>query len=200
MAAADVAAPDMGGPDMGGPDMGGPDMGGVQVRPMRESDIEAVSAVRVNGWKAAYAGLVPASYLDRMNVADDARKRREWFGRSDGHAENLVAESGGEIVGWAALGPSRDDDRREGDGELRAIYLQPAVIGTGVGKALMVRALAWMGEQGFDRVTLWVLDGNARARRFYEGFGFAPDGSSLLWHVEDVELPELRYCRELTHL
>src|ERR1700733_8875673 len=131
MTAADVAAPDMDGPDMGGPDMGGPDMGGGQVRSMREGDIEAVSAVRVNGWKAAYAGLVPASYLDRMNVADDARKRREWFGRSDGHAENLVAGSGGEIVGWAALGPSRDDDRREGDGELRAIYLQPAVIGTG---------------------------------------------------------------------
>lgn len=188
MAAADPS-------DAAGTKAGG---GPVRIRSMRESDIEAVSAIRVNGWKAAYAGLVPASYLDRMNVADDARKRREWFGRPGAHAENLVAERDGEIVGWAALGPSRDDDRREGDGELRALYLRPEAIGTGVGKALMVRALAWMGERGIGRVTLWVLAGNVRARRFYESFGFAPDGGSLVWEVEGEQLPELRYCRDLT--
>jgi GNAT superfamily N-acetyltransferase len=181
-------------------DVAAPDMGEVQVRPMRKNDIEAVSAVRVNGWKAAYAGLVPRAYLDRMSVAEDARKRREMLARSGAQTANFVAERNGDVVGWASLSASRDDDRRPGDGELRAIYLQPGVIGTGVGKALMERSLAWLGEHEFERVTLWVLEGNTRARAFYEAWGFAPDGSSLLWQVEDVELPELRYCRELTCL
>jgi hypothetical protein len=70
----------------------------VAVRPMRDDDIEAVSAVRVNGWKAAYQGLVPAGYLDQLTVAEDARKRREYFAQADGSVENLVAESGGEVV------------------------------------------------------------------------------------------------------
>jgi hypothetical protein len=32
-------------------------------------------------------------------------------------------------------------------------------------------------ESGFDRVTLWALEANRRARSFYESFGFTPDGA-----------------------
>jgi GNAT superfamily N-acetyltransferase len=169
----------------------------VQVRAMRESDIESVAAIRVNGWKAAYAGLVPASYLDRMSVAQDAVKRREMFRQADPRKANFVAERDGEVVGWASLSASRDAGSPPGDGELRAIYLLPGVIGTGVGKALMERSLTWLGEQGFERVTLWVLTGNARARAFYEAWGFTPDGTSEDWEVEGERLPEMRYCRRL---
>jgi RimJ/RimL family protein N-acetyltransferase len=142
--------------------------GVVAVRPMREDDIEAVSAVRVNGWKAAYQGLVPADYLDQLTVAEDARKRREYFAQSDGSVENLVAESGGEVVGWAALGPSRDEDH--GDGELLS----------------------------FHRLSLWVIEGNTGARAFYEAWGFAPDDRTSHWEVCGEKVPEVCYRRELS--
>jgi GNAT superfamily N-acetyltransferase len=170
--------------------------GGAAVRPMRDDDIEAVSAVRVNGWKAAYQGLVPAGYLDRLTVAEDARKRREYFAQADGSVENLVAESGGEVVGWAALGPSHDEDRR--DGELLAIYVRPDLIGTGVGKALMERVLIRCRERGFHRVVLWVIEWNATARAFYEAWGFAPGGRTAHWEVRGDKVPEVRYCYELS--
>lgn len=170
--------------------------GVVAVRPMRENDIEAVSAVRVNGWKAAYQGLVPADYLDQLTVAEDARKRREYFAQSDGSVENLVAESGGEVVGWAALGPSRDEDH--GDGELLTIYVRPDLIGTGIGKALMERVLVRCRERGFHRLSLWVIEGNTGARAFYEAWGFAPDDRTSHWEVCGEKVPEVRYRRELS--
>jgi GNAT superfamily N-acetyltransferase len=173
--------------------------GGVAlVRPMRDDDIEAVSAVRVNGWKAAYQGLVPAGYLDQLTVAEDARKRRGYFAQADGSVENLVAESGGEVVGWAALGPSSDDDRRDGDAELLAIYVRPDLIGTGIGKALMERVLIRCREHGFHRLALWVIEGNIRARAFYEAWGFVPDGRTVYWEVCGEAVPELCYRRELS--
>lgn len=78
----------------------------IRVRPMREGDVHGVSAVRVNGWKAAYTGMVPQDYLDALTVTEDARVRRDMFGRGAGTAVHLVAEEDGAVVGWAALGPS----------------------------------------------------------------------------------------------
>lgn len=44
---------------------------------------------------------------------------------------------------------------------------------------------------------LWVLKGNARARRFYERAGFRPDGAEEPFEVEGVAVPEVRYVRAL---
>ena len=38
----------------------------------------------------------------------------------------------------------------------------------GIGRSLFAHVTNDLIEQGFDEATLWVLDCNARARRFYE--------------------------------
>jgi hypothetical protein len=81
-------------------------------------------------------------------------------------------------------------------GEVYAIYLAPAAWSTGAGRALMDTALNGLRAGGYQRVVLWVLTGNARARRFYEKAGFAPDGATnVLAALGGVE--ELRYARPL---
>ncbi|MGW3266317.1 N-acetyltransferase family protein [Streptomyces sp. NPDC001056] len=167
---------------------------------MREGDIQGVSAVRVTGWKAAYPGMVPQDYLDALTVAEDARVRRDMFERGAGTAVNLVAEEDGAVVGWAALGPSREDDRAPQDGELLALYAAPDRLGTGIGTALMRHVLAAARERSFLRLVLWVIADNARARRFYERSGFAPDGGTSDWSVNGVRVPEVRYSRDLLPL
>ena len=47
-----------------------------------------------------------------------------------------------------------------------------------------------------DVVTLWVLEANTRARRFYEKAGFAPDGTSKPADLFGVMLPKLRYRKD----
>jgi GNAT superfamily N-acetyltransferase len=165
---------------------------------MTEADIDAVAAVRVRGWQAAYAGIVPQPYLDAMSAEEDAARRREYFARSDGRAENLVAVDGTGVIGWASHGPYRGEDARTGNGELYAIYVRPELIGTGAGRALMDAVLERAAGRGFARLRLWVLEKNARARRFYERAGFTPDGVEQDEDYYGTALAEVRYVRDLT--
>jgi hypothetical protein len=51
---------------------------------------------------------------------------------------------------------------------------------------------------GFAESVLWVLPGNARARRFYEIAGWVADGTERTADVFGVTVPEVRYRRRST--
>jgi GNAT superfamily N-acetyltransferase len=73
-------------------------------------------------------------------------------------------------VGFAQAVPSRDDPPVRSL-ELATLYLRAAQHGSGLGQALLDAAVG-------DRPTsLWVVEANARARRFYERNGFTADGA-----------------------
>lgn len=58
----------------------------------------------------------------------------------------------------------------------------------------MLRAgLAGLEQAGFSQVTLWVLDANERARRFYQRFGFTDDGTRKDAVLGGATLVEIRY-------
>jgi GNAT superfamily N-acetyltransferase len=112
------------------------------------------------------------------------------------------------IVGYASFGPETDvlsapwphpltTDGEDGSvAELYALYVRPAWWSTGTGRALMERVLARTSAAGFLSISLWVLQDNRRARRFYERAGFAPDGATnVLDRLGCVT--ELRYRRTL---
>lgn len=169
------------------------------VREMTEPDIDAVAAVRVSGWRHAYAGLMPQSYLDGLDAAAYAEQRRASFADPANAVTNLVAEGpDGAILGWAAFGPAQGGDAEAAagtapdEGELYALYARPDVIGTGVGRALLTEVLR---RAPYPAVRLWVLEGNARARRFYERAGFRPDGGVLVDETDGFPVSEVRYRR-----
>jgi ribosomal protein S18 acetylase RimI-like enzyme len=81
-------------------------------------------------------------------------------------------------------------------GELYALYVTPAWWSAGAGRALMDLVLASLEADGYRQVVLWVLADNARARRFYDRAGFAPDGgTNIITGLGGVL--EVRYAREL---
>ncbi len=156
---------------------------------MTEDDVAAVSEIRVTGWKAAYAGVVPQPYLDRMTVEADARRRRQFFAKPDKVALDLVAvDTLGSVVGWACLGPSRTTG-----GELYTLYVQPSLIGSGIGRTLLHAVHVNARARGFDSVLLWVFADNARARRFYERAGYVADGAVQADDYDGVSVTEVRY-------
>ena len=65
-----------------------------------------------------------------------------------------------------------------GDGWLNGLYVRPEAWGTGVAGELHDRAVAALRAAGERQARLWVLEENARARRFYERRGWSPDGST----------------------
>lgn len=174
-------------------------MSGFLLRPMTAGDCEGVAGIRIRGWRHAYRGLVPQSYLDGLDIGADAERHRARLAAGDGAAVDLVAEAaGGELAGWAAFGPYRDGEVRTGDAELYALYLPPERIGQGVGRTLLTEATHRCASAGHRRMFLWVLEDNTRARRFYERAGFAADGAEEPFEVDGVTVSEVRYAKELT--
>ncbi|WP_251022019.1 GNAT family N-acetyltransferase [Streptomyces sp. ISL-10] len=167
---------------------------------MTVDDCEAVAAVRVGGWRHAYAGLMPQSYLDAMSVEEDAVRRRRYpaDGTEVTEVTDVVAERDGDVIGWGCFGPSRDEDAPLGACELYALYVLPERMSSGVGHALMAELTGRARASGFVRMQLWVLKENARARRFYERAGFVPDGAEEPFEVDGVAIPEVRYARRLS--
>jgi ribosomal protein S18 acetylase RimI-like enzyme len=161
---------------------------------MAEPDIRAVAEIRVRTWQASYAGLVPAEYLGRMSVDFDYERRRRDFHDPDRTARTLVGKLGGRVAGFAVAGPSRDADAA-GAGEVHALYVLPELQHAGVGRALLGAAVESLAADGYRRCTLWVLDANASARRFYERAGWRPDGARHVYTKTGADLPELRYAR-----
>ncbi|MBT2674869.1 GNAT family N-acetyltransferase [Streptomyces sp. ISL-14] len=170
---------------------------GTLIRPMTLADCARVAEIRIGGWQSAYKGLIPQSHLDALDVAQDAERRRALFTQADGRVVNLVAEHYGEVVGWACHGPYRDGEVRTEDAELYALYVDPGRYGGGIGHTLLQESLRRCTAAGHTRMLLWVLEHNTRARRFYERAGFRPDGSEEPFEVDGVEVPEVRYAREL---
>ncbi|GGS03415.1 N-acetyltransferase [Streptomyces humidus] len=164
-----------------------------QVREMTLADVDRVSEIRVRGWQWAYRGLMPQSYLDALSVAEDAERRRAGFGRGGPGVVNLVAERAGTVVGWAALGPYREGEVLTEEAELYALYAAVEHIGTGVGRALLQEAARRAEALGHPAMRLWVLEGNAPARRFYTRAGLHADGAEEPFEVAGVTVSEVRH-------
>lgn len=165
----------------------------VLIRAATTSDAEQIARVHVDSWREAYAEVIPASYLDSIDVVERAETWRE---RLSGPTRGLsiwVAEEGDEVLGFACLGPSRDEDADRATLEIYAIYLEPSAWGRGVARELMRTVLAAVPANGV--VTLWVLDANDRARHFYRRNGFQPDGVERLDEIGGQHYKEIRYRR-----
>jgi GNAT superfamily N-acetyltransferase len=153
--------------------------------------------VHVRSWQETYAGLVPQDYLDSLSVE---QRRRGWtnaYDETSGRTAILVLVDDGTVVGFAHVCPSRDADAPDGVGEVTSIYLRRSHWGRGGGRALMAGARDALAERGFLEATLWVLDTNERARRFYETNGWLFDGTEKRDSIGDMQVKEVRYRRSL---
>ena len=182
-------------------------VGMIRIRPAAAADAEAIAHVRAQAWQVAYAGVIRDQTLAALTAPEAVRREGQWRA---GHSMDglLVAETTSpeppEVIGFAAFGPERGEDDRPGrplaappeqdQAELYAVYVLPGRWSGGAGRALLERSLALAAEAGYAGISLWVIEGNARARRFYERAGFAGTGeSTLLRRIGDVS--GLRYRR-----
>jgi ribosomal protein S18 acetylase RimI-like enzyme len=166
----------------------------VRLREATLADQRAVAALRVQTWRSAYAGIVPAAYLDAMDpLAQGERRAARYAGRPASDVD-FVAERGGDLVGFVHGGRYRDDDAPAPQaGEVYALYVRPTAQGGGAGTALLAAALLALRAGGLAPVLLWVLADNHSARGFYERHGFALDGGTHTYEVGGAVLPEVRY-------
>lgn len=149
------------------------------IRPAGPQDVPGIVAVHVAAWDATKEGLDLPS---RRSPEERALQWRTFI--ADGVGEVWVSEDADGVWGFMALGLSRDEDRA-GQTEIYSLYVDPRQWGRGIGSLLMGQApLA-------QTVSLWVSEGNDRARGFYAHHGFVPDGAQEAGH----HVPVMRVVR-----
>jgi GNAT superfamily N-acetyltransferase len=152
--------------------------------------------VGIRTWQDAYAHVFPPQALGELPATLAARTEfwRTQIESAVTRQHTFAAEVDGRVVGFAAVGPTRDGDLDpESVAELYAIYVLPRAARQGVGRSLMVRALTALSTDLFREAMLWVLEDNPRTRRFYELAGWRADGAVKDDVLLDTPVREVRY-------
>jgi GNAT superfamily N-acetyltransferase len=171
----------------------------VGVRPARLSDAGAIAQVHVDSWRAAYPGLIPHRFLERLSVEGRERQWTATLSREDKPLV-LVAEWDDELVGFCTVAiPARDAEEGDDVAEIPAIYAAPRAWGRGVGHALLEASVAAMRDAGCREAILWAVAGNERAAAFYVAQGWNDDGGRRpsQYFPDATEVAEVRFRRAL---
>ncbi len=128
------------------------DPGDPVIRPIADGDVATVIAL----W---HASKVTRPWNDpRHDIA---------FARRNPHSTVLVAEVAGAIAAAVMVG---EDGHR---GWVYYLAALPERRGSGLGRAIMQAAEAWLAARGIWKVQLLIREDNAAVRGFYEHLGYA---------------------------
>ena len=166
------------------------------IREVMVEDAYEYAACHIACWRAAYNGIIPDDFLDKM--ASELDQRAESCRQtiiSPGGYKQFYAEHDGKMVGRLIFSKSRDEDMPDA-GEIGAIYLLEEYWGKGLGLRMMDFAIGMLKRDGHNKFIVWVLEENHRARRFYEKYGFSFDGTMKEITI-GKPLIEIRYVKTL---
>jgi ribosomal protein S18 acetylase RimI-like enzyme len=161
--------------------------------PIRRADIAdaaEIAEVGIACWNETFRGIVPDSYLDRMDVAERTQWTENYLRDPEVDFYTVVAEQDGAIVGYAAGGPNRSDDGVY-QGELYTLYLLRKAHKQGLGRQLVQAVASALAERGYKNMLVGVLRDNP-ARGFYERLGavYVREGVFI---IDGVEITEMAY-------
>jgi len=157
------------------------------IRDARADDGEEIARIQHRSWQVGYAHIFPAEQLAAPHI-DPERWRARLVEPPPGW-RTFVADRALRVAGFACTGTNRDDATI---GELYALYVDPDAWGDGIGRELIAHAEEALRPYG--EATLWVLEDNPRARRFYEAAGWTLDeGVAKTDTFLETEVVEVRY-------
>ncbi|HAN20237.1 MAG: hypothetical protein A2Y15_05125 [Clostridiales bacterium GWF2_36_10] len=166
----------------------------LNIRKAEYGDAEKIAYVHTMSWKVAYAGIIPDEYLNNLSVDDRAEKFRLYFDKNE-NTFYFLTELDEKTIGFIVLQECRDKDLK-GAGEICAMYLLPEYFNKGYGSHMMRFSVNFLANKGYKTIALWVLEENARARKFYQKCGFVFDGKKKKIDI-GKPLKVIRYRTEI---
>ena len=135
-------------------------------------------------------GLAEYERLAHEVTATEAGLRQALFDASPG-AEVVIAESGGEPVGFALFFHNFSTFVGKRGLYLEDLFVKPAWRGKGVGRQLLAHLARLAVERDCGRLEWAVLDWNEPAIRFYRGLGAQPMHDWTVFRVAGDALHQL---------
>lgn len=166
----------------------------IKIRTARSQDAVEIARIHVEAWRDAYAALLPPEYLARLDPRIEAAR---WNRASGSRLENtLVADSDGEVAGYAIIGPARGQHVQPA-GEIYALYVETDWREQGIGRALVDAAFDRFRKQQLSKAVIWCLEGNFAARGFYQRCGGRLLPHSKVEEIAGMTLAVMGYGWEL---
>ena len=98
-------------------------------------------------------------------------ERQPWLAEHGEDHPVIVAEAGGEIVGWAGVSPYRSRPCYAGIGE-HSVYVRRDWRGRGVGGVLLLALVEACRARGFWKLVSWIFTFNTGSRALHLRMGF----------------------------
>jgi len=167
----------------------------MKVRRAQQRDVKDIATIQVRTWQEAYKGLILESYLANLSIDGKVKKWKKILNNEEHNV--FVIEVGGKVSGFAGCGKSRADDAKKTEGEIYSIYIDHTFLNKGLGTALENEVIKKLKEKGFTSASLWVINTNLNARKFYEACGWQLTEDKKVDKRDGFELLELCYRKRL---
>jgi GNAT superfamily N-acetyltransferase len=158
---------------------------GIELRPATSADAPAVAVIWHRGWQDGHLGSVAPDLVA-------ARREESFHARAAQRvSDTVVAVVDGRIAGFTMTVGN----------EVEQVYVAAAERGSGVADVLMADAEERIRAAGHTTAWLAVVEGNARARRFYERRGWRDDGPfeyAAAGEDGPITVRALRYVKDLS--
>ena len=165
----------------------------VSIRQARVDDCPPLAALHLRTALFAYRSIFPSD-APRPKQND---LTLDWERRLGGlHTPNVrgyVAAAVDQLAGVIVAGA--DPDHLE-MGHITRFYVDAPHWGQGIGRLLYDAAVSHLRQVGYEQASLWVLEGNARARSWYERLGWTCTGERKV-AAETIGVEDVRYTRSL---
>lgn len=147
------------------------------IRLATSADVLGMAKVHILSWQETYPGLLPSSMLASLSISNEAIRAQRLLDHPRGPNGSIlfVADLMNAVVGYASCGKQRGQELRARGctAEVYELYVLRCAQRQGAGSGLLRAMAAALIERGHQAMSLWVLEENEPARRFYERRGGA---------------------------
>lgn len=134
-----------------------------------DDEIRGKAFVHWKSWHETYTGLVAQDFLDTLTLEKCEKMTY------DQPNNTIVAKLEERVIGFVGYG-DRGNEAPD-TGEIFWLYVLKEFHGKGVAQQLMNAGLERLNN--YPQICLWVMKENKRAMRFYQKYGFIPDGEEF---------------------
>jgi len=141
------------------------------------ADADSIARLHAESWRTAYRGMYRDEYLDGDVVTDRIEVWTKRFSPPPDNQHVLLALEGDGLLGFVCAYGNSDP---QWGTLVDNLHVSRDQQGQGFGRKLLAASAVWSKEQYPAALFhLWVLDGNTKARRFYESLGGRPAESKI---------------------
>ncbi|WP_104401678.1 GNAT family N-acetyltransferase [Vibrio penaeicida] len=166
----------------------------ITIREANLEDVPSIAEIHVTSWQVTYSGLIPEDYILSQTIE---RRTKLWTNViNESLASLLVAEENQKVIGFISFEKIQPDLSSQSI-EISSIYLLPNHFNKGIGTKLLSECKSRLTGNKVNQITLWSLDTNISALKFYRKHGFVETGKQNKERLNGVVLNDVELSKPL---